>query len=142
MKIISQYAERIDLPYLFVPMTMALCLNACGGGGSDSGSSSNSGSGGATDSNPPTAQIQFPPPQSLTEADSITVRGTASDPEGAEITVVRINGIDATTTDEFATWSVDVPLTPGTNMLTVETGDIAQNSGASGDRKRSPAQRA
>ncbi len=53
------------------------------------------------------------------------MRGTATDT--SEITLVRVNGIDATSTDNFATWQIQVALAPGVNTLRVETGDIAQN---------------
>ena len=42
--------------------------------------------------------------------------------------MVRVNGIDATSSDAFATWQAAVTLTPGVNSLTVETGDIALNT--------------
>jgi hypothetical protein len=77
------------------------------------------------DATAPAARITFPTPFSATEGDSIIVRGTASDPN--EITVVRVNGIDAISSDNFATWQAPLALTPGLNDLTVETGDIALN---------------
>lgn len=104
-------------------------LSACGGGGSGGGATGGSGSSGSADSTAPTAQIQFPPMGAETEQSSITVRGTASD--AGRVTVVRVNGVDASSTDDFATWSATVPLSPGLNVLVVETGDQALNSDTS-----------
>ncbi|HED52356.1 MAG TPA: hypothetical protein ENI83_02250 [Gammaproteobacteria bacterium] len=96
-----------------------MLLNACGGGGGSGGPGSEA------DSDAPTAAILYPPAMSLTEGDSITVRGTASD--ASEITVLRVNGVDAVSDDGYATWTATVPLAPGMNKLSVETGDIALN---------------
>jgi DNA-binding beta-propeller fold protein YncE len=60
-------------------------------------------------------RITFPPPVSLTDADTIVVRGTA----GA-VTALRVNGIEADSSDGYATWSVELALNPGENVLTVE----------------------
>ncbi|VAW69147.1 hypothetical protein MNBD_GAMMA10-3320 [hydrothermal vent metagenome] len=80
------------------------------------------------DSTAPLASISFPPQVSLTEGASVTVHGQATDTQ-SQITVVRVNGVDATTTDGFATWQATVALTPGSsNTLNVETGDIALNA--------------
>jgi DNA-binding beta-propeller fold protein YncE len=51
----------------------------------------------------------------------VAVRGRARD--NGEIAYVRVNGVDATTSDGFASWRVQVPLVGGDNLLTVETGD-------------------
>ena len=108
----------------------SLMLAACSSSSSNSTSgNSNDGAGGSNvDATAPTASIVFPPAVSKTDSASITVRGTASDE--SEITVVRVNGVDATSSDGFATWEATVNLTPGQNTLTVETGDIALNSNA------------
>jgi sugar lactone lactonase YvrE len=81
------------------------------------GSGGSSSSGGA----PPTAQISFPPPSAHTGWPRITVTGTAQDDSG--VAGVQVNGIEATSSDNFATWQTIVPLTPGTNTLTVSTLD-------------------
>jgi len=57
----------------------------------------------------------------------VTVHGTASSLE-SDVTVVRVNGVDATSSDNFAHWQAVVPLSPGINTLQVETGDMARNS--------------
>ncbi len=77
----------------------------------------------------PGVTMTFPPAQSLTDGDSLIVRGTAADnPGGSGIATLSVNGIEATTNDNFATWTVDVPLNPGQNTLTVATTDLAGNS--------------
>jgi hypothetical protein len=48
-----------------------------------------------------TARITFPPAFSATEGNSIIVRGSASD-DTSEVTVVRVNGIDATSSGNCA----------------------------------------
>ena len=74
----------------------------------------------------PTVALTFPPPVSSTDAESITVRGTASDPSG--VAEVRVNGVLASTSDGFATWQADVPLALGMNTLTVAASDARGNS--------------
>ncbi|MES2824597.1 MAG: hypothetical protein V4732_13415 [Pseudomonadota bacterium] len=81
----------------------------------------------------PTAQILFPPVVSMTEGNTILVRGTASDTYS--IKSVKVNGVTATTTDSFANWQALVPLTDTTapvtatteNTITVVTEDNAGN---------------
>ena len=70
------------------------------------------------------AEIHFPPSSSFTEGDSITVRGSSniSNPEA-----VTVNGIDADSTDGFLTWSADIPLQAGPNIIQVDLEDSDQN---------------
>ena len=82
----------------------------------------------------PTAQILFPPPVSMTEGNTILVRGTASD-DYSTVVSVKVNGVVATTTDGYKNWQASVPLTDNTtfvtktteNTLTVTTKDSAGN---------------
>lgn len=79
------------------------------------------------DTTAPTAQIVFPPPASMTEGTSILVRGTASDDISA-VTGVTVNGVEATSSDNFANWQVSVPLVAGMdNNLAVVATDAANN---------------
>jgi len=78
------------------------------------------------DETPPTAEFMFPPPVSMTDGDSILVRGVTSD-DYSEIEAVTVNGIEVESIDNFATWQVRVPLTSGDNKLVVETADAAGN---------------
>jgi IPT/TIG domain len=74
---------------------------------------------------PPAATVEFPPVASKTDATTLTVVGTATSPIG--IDAVRVNGVPATTTDGFAAWRVQVPLSIGVNTLTVQTEDEVGN---------------
>ncbi|MBM4015636.1 MAG: hypothetical protein FJ293_11825 [Planctomycetes bacterium] len=67
-----------------------LAALACGGGG-----------GGGEKKPPLTATVLFPATESMTPADTLTVRGTASGV--AAITGVTVDGIPATSADGFAT---------------------------------------
>jgi len=79
---------------------------------------------------PPLATVTFPPLNSFSDADSLTVTGTATDSR-SDIASVEVNGVAATTTDGFATWQAEVPLTGNAaneltaNTLTVSTIDSA-----------------
>lgn len=76
------------------------------------------------DTQPPTAKILFPVVGAKSEADSIVVRGTASDDRGvASVTVNSV--VAATTRDGFATWRATVPLSGG--LIHVEVRDAAGN---------------
>lgn len=69
--------------------------------------------------------VHFPISYSLTDAQAITVRGTAADVDG--IAAIRINGMLASTTDEFANWQLSVPLSPGENSIIIESEDTQGN---------------
>lgn len=107
---------------------IAALLTACGGGG---GSSNDAPPQQAADTQAPTAKIYFPTDQALTTADSITVTGTATDAQNSPITSVTVNGEAATSDNDFANWRAVVPLTAGSNAITVETADSQGNSEAS-----------
>lgn len=72
---------------------------------------------------PPGVHIVFPPASSLTDAATLTVRGTALFDE--PVTAIRVNGIPAQTGDDFRHWQVSVALEPGVNTLVVEREDDA-----------------
>ena len=74
----------------------------------------------------PEATIVFPPQLSTTESATITVRGTASD-DLSVISSVMVNGVTATSSDGFATWTADIGLSQGDNTLIVETQDAEGN---------------
>ena len=80
------------------------------------------------DETAPTAEFMFPPPVSMTDGESIRVRGVTSD-DYSKILNVKINGEEVKPTgDNFATWEADVPLDPGNNLLVVETTDAVGNT--------------
>ena len=132
----TMFGTQTLIKYLsFLVVTFALA--ACGGGGgsksktnssqsltstpatiSSANSSSSSNSSSSLASLAPTADILFPPQNAFTEGSSILVRGTASDADGS-ITSVSVNGVKATSTDAFATWSVKLPTQVGTHSLDV-----------------------
>jgi hypothetical protein len=65
--------------------------------------------------------VVFPPASGLTDGTTLVVRGTAEDADG--IAAVRVNGVAALTSDQFATWEATVPLAAGPNELVVELED-------------------
>ncbi|MCK4711075.1 MAG: hypothetical protein KAU21_20860, partial [Gammaproteobacteria bacterium] len=76
----------------------------------------------------PAAVITFPTAYSMIEAESsTTVYGTSSDLFNT-VTSVKVNGVDAVTSDNFANWSVSVPLSTGVNTLQVTTVDSLNNT--------------
>ncbi len=72
----------------------------------------------------PSAEIEFPTRTGFTPASSLKVRGTADD--DSAVSSVSVNGVLATSSDSFATWTVDVPLEVGVNNLVV---DVVDNAG-------------
>ncbi len=81
------------------------------------------------DLTPPTATIAFPPLTSRTSADTIRFRGRAED-DMSTVVAVRVNGVPATSSDGFATWSATVALVPDINPVTIETEDSEGNVGS------------
>ena len=80
----------------------------------------------ATNSQAPIVKISFPPPTSLTDGNTITVRGTAVDTSG--IMFIRVNGTEATSTNSYETWEANITLNKGLNTLFVETSDLDLNT--------------
>jgi sugar lactone lactonase YvrE len=81
------------------------------------------------DANAPNVAIIFPPPVSYTDAATLTVRGTSADANG--IHSISVNGVTATSTDGYQTWSAQVPLVSGQNTITVDAEDTLANATAS-----------
>ncbi len=104
---------------ILVPLLLALAFPGCGGSG---------GTGGAT---PPTADVLFPPGACMTSEPQILVRGTATG-NGA-VASVTVNGVPASSSDGFATWTAAVPLSPGVNALVVSVTDTGGASAPSAD---------
>jgi hypothetical protein len=85
------------------------------------------------DTTPPEVTILFPPPASMTEGETLFVRGTVKDVHGtlkAEGAVL-VNGMPATlepnSTGDEASWSVTLPLELGENEIVVTAEDAASN---------------
>jgi hypothetical protein len=78
----------------------------------------------------PTVEFKFPPPVSMTEGDSILVRGVGFD-DYSGIDRLEVNGIvvEDIGNDGFSNWQVVVPLAPmQDNTVTVMATDAAGNS--------------
>lgn len=78
------------------------------------------------DNTAPDVAIIFPTPVGLTDATQMTVTGTASD--GGGIASIRVNGQNATTSNDFARWSASVTLEAGPNAINVTAEDEAGNT--------------
>ena len=78
---------------------------------------------------PPIIVISFPPEKSMTEGDSIIVRGSAADASG--IASVAVNGVQAISDDGFATWTAEVTsLSAGPNTLIATVTDMQSDTSA------------
>lgn len=81
----------------------------------------------------PEVTVLFPPPASMTEGQTLYLRGTIKDVNGTLVeSAVTVNGVDAEleldeTMDE-GIWSVTVDLEPGPNTVTVVALDTAENT--------------
>ena len=78
-----------------------------------------------SDFEPPAAVIVFPPPLSVTDATTLTVRGTAGD--ATAVAAVSVNGTAATSDDGFATWTAEITLAEGDNPIIIITEDSLGN---------------
>ncbi len=74
------------------------------------------------DESAPTVTILFPPENSMTEGNSVLVRGIAQD-DYSEIQSLEINGEPVETTDNFATWQLMINLDPEDNTLIAAVSD-------------------
>jgi DNA-binding beta-propeller fold protein YncE len=77
------------------------------------------------DNSAPVVDVFFPTPVSLTTGSQVTVTGSASD--ATDISLLTVNGVNATTSDDFATWQAVIPVGSGDNSVTVEAGDSLGN---------------
>src|SRR5215831_11542058 len=78
-----------------------------------------------SDQSTPQASLLFPPAPAHTDANRLTVTGTSSD--NVAVSAISVNGVAATSTDNFATWHANVPLTVGANSILVNATDSAGN---------------
>ncbi|MEZ4329417.1 MAG: PQQ-binding-like beta-propeller repeat protein [Polyangiales bacterium] len=81
---------------------------------------------GPSDTTAPTGEITFPMLDAFTEAAQAHVRGTASDDVG--VVSVTVNGVEADSDDDFATWSADIPLSESETEVRVVIRDAAGGS--------------
>jgi len=78
------------------------------------------------DTQAPVVALTFPSAQSLTDAKTIAVVGHATD--ATVIAQVTVNGVAATSSDNFQSWRAVVPVHEGTNALVVAAQDQLGNS--------------
>jgi arylsulfatase A-like enzyme len=83
------------------------------------------------DAGNPVVTITSPANNTTTTANSIVVTGTASDTISS-LTAVVVNGVNAVSSDNYATWTATVPLTPGANTITATSTDSADQGGNTG----------
>jgi arylsulfatase A-like enzyme len=83
------------------------------------------------DASTPVITITAPAINTTTTANSIVVSGTATDTI-SPLTGLTVNGVNAVTTDAYATWTATVPLTPGANTITATSTDSADQGGNTG----------
>jgi arylsulfatase A-like enzyme len=83
------------------------------------------------DAGAPVVTITAPADNTVTTSDSITVTGTATDAV-SPLTGLMVNGVPASTTDNYATWTATVTLAPGSNTITATANDSADQGGNSG----------
>jgi DNA-binding beta-propeller fold protein YncE len=73
----------------------------------------------------PGVRIVFPPSDALTDGDRVLIRGRLARP--LDVSELRVNDIGATTSNGFADWEAEIPLSLGTTTLTVWLVDSAGN---------------
>src|SRR5690606_10228645 len=83
----------------------------------------------------PEVSILFPPPASMTEGQTLLVRGSINDLNGTLAPgAVTVNGVEAelelNEAGDEGTWSVRLDLSPGDNAIRVTAADVAENVSA------------
>lgn len=123
MEYALEYASKLlhPLPRALLGGLLTLSMAACG----NDASGGSGGSGPPGDTTAPIVVVAFPLPGALTDADRVTVRGAAGDPSG--VRSIRVNDVEAQSSDGFSSWSASVALAPGANVLQVRAEDRAGN---------------
>jgi hypothetical protein len=78
------------------------------------------------DTTDPTAEFLFPPTDSLTDSSQVRLSGSASDAL-LGVSSVEVDGVRATSTDGFSSWTADVGLDFGPNQLNLRVEDVVGN---------------
>ena len=112
---------------IITPLFLVLAVGGCGGSGSSPNGGNTGGGGGPTNSNG-TAEIVFPWTTSSAVTETVTVSGTASDPDG--VAGVSVNGAVASVSAGNS-WSAQVKLSSGDNRISVSVEDT--NGGVTED---------
>lgn len=107
---------------------LSLVITGCDTSSSNSSSSSSSGAVSSSGSNGSgfvrsNVQVHFPPVISTTSKDTITIRGSVAD--AANISQIFVNDMLASSSDNFATWSLALELSEGSNSLAVTSANAA-----------------
>jgi len=110
---------RFSSPRALLLALFVFVLQGCGGGGGGSTPT-------PTTATEPIPSIAYPQAKLYSDGSAITVRGSTTIEIGS-ISSVTVNGVNANSADNFATWSVEVPLTIGLNTLSV----VATNNAGS-----------
>lgn len=117
------------IKFLCLALLIPIIASCSGGGGSASEDSPRENESDENyDNELPAAQILFPRTEGLwTDREQIVVRGTSTDNRG--IAGVVVNGIEAKSSDRFATWTAEVPLLAGQfSEIIVEVTDTSGNT--------------
>lgn len=112
-------------PLVFV-LLFSLGLSACGGGGGSSDTDKNTPALPEATSLSPSVELNFPTQNRATTNNSVEVTGTAAD-EDSQVSKVMVNGIAATSENNFANWSVKLSLSTAINNLTISAEDTEGN---------------
>jgi|GEM_PF-4941929 len=85
------------------------------------------------DTVPPEVAVLFPPPASMTEGQTLFLRGTVKDVHGTLAEgAVTVNGVEAelelNTAGDEGSWNITVDLAPGENTVSVTAVDAAENT--------------
>lgn len=101
-----------------LPLAILLVAGCSGGGGGTTPL--------APDTAAPLVEVLFPQPGCLVAGPRMTVRGTCSD--ASTIVSVRVNGVEATSSDDFVNWQVEVSVASGLNDYVVSASDSKGNT--------------
>ncbi|HEX5057537.1 MAG TPA: hypothetical protein VFX02_13705 [Gammaproteobacteria bacterium] len=96
--------------------TVGLAACDSGGGGADEEDRDTAG---------PSMKVFFPPRYSITNGDTVTIYGTASDE--SDVDSVEVDGTPADTSDDFANWQITLTLSNGTNEIDINASDSKDN---------------
>lgn len=129
---VSQSLRRSTLACMIAAAGL-MWLPGCGDDGSsgmdpDAGHDGGPGEGPdamVTDFEPPIVHVVFPPPYSVTDADTITIHGTAGDASG--VSAISVNGAAASSDNGFLDWQAQVELSEGENQVEFVLEDVYGN---------------